>query len=43
MSIPLLEQPTEEKLVTVRGVSWEQFQIIEAQLESNREVRLTYL
>jgi Uma2 family endonuclease len=43
MSIPVLEPPTEEKLVTVRGVSWEQFKIIEAQLESNREVRLTYL
>ncbi|MEA5503284.1 Uma2 family endonuclease [Halotia wernerae UHCC 0503] len=43
MSMPVLEQPTEEKLVTVRGVSWEQFQIIEAQLESNRSVRLTYL
>ncbi|WGV25711.1 Uma2 family endonuclease [Halotia branconii] len=43
MSIPVLEQPTEEKLVTVRGISWEQFKIIEAQLESNREVRLTYL
>ena len=25
MSIPVLEQPTEEKLVTVRGVSFEQF------------------
>jgi Uma2 family endonuclease len=43
MNIPLLEQPTVEKLVTVNGVSWEQFKIIEAQLENNREVRLTYL
>ncbi|UKO95830.1 Uma2 family endonuclease [Nostoc sp. UHCC 0870] len=43
MAISLLEQPTEEKLVTVHGVSWEQFQIIAAQLEDNREVRLTYL
>ncbi|MEA5566386.1 Uma2 family endonuclease [Anabaena sp. UHCC 0399] len=43
MAISLLEQPTEEKFVTVHGVSWEQFQIIAAQLEDNREVRLTYL
>ncbi|MBD6619714.1 Uma2 family endonuclease [Komarekiella sp. 'clone 1'] len=43
MSIPVLEQPTEEKLVTVRGVSFEQFKTIEAQLESNHSVRLTYL
>ncbi|MBW4559031.1 MAG: Uma2 family endonuclease [Trichormus sp. ATA11-4-KO1] len=43
MSIPLLEQPTTEKLVTLRGISWEQFKIISAQLENNREVRLTYL
>jgi Uma2 family endonuclease len=43
MAISLLEQPIEEKLVTVHGVSWEQFQIIAAQLEDNREVRLTYL
>jgi Uma2 family endonuclease len=43
MAISLLEQPTEEKLVTVHGVSWEQFQIIAAQLEDNREVKLTYL
>lgn len=47
MSIPLLDkqanQPTEEKLVTLHGINWEQFKIIEAQLENNREVRLTYL
>ncbi|MCC5639377.1 Uma2 family endonuclease [Nostoc sp. CHAB 5844] len=43
MSIPLLKQPTAEKLVTVSGVSWEQFKIIAAQLENNREVKLTYL
>lgn len=47
MSIPLLDkqanQPTEEKLVTLHGINWEQFKTIEAQLENNREVRLTYL
>lgn len=47
MSIPLLDkpahQPTEEKLVTLHGISWEQFKAIEAQLEKNRGVRLVYL
>ncbi|MCC5602705.1 Uma2 family endonuclease [Nostoc favosum] len=43
MSIPLLDQPTEEKLVTLKDVSWEQFKGIEAQLQDNRNVRLFYL
>jgi len=43
MSIPLLEQPTGEKLVTLKDVSWEQFRGIEAQLLDNRNVRLSYL
>ncbi|MBN3896889.1 MAG: Uma2 family endonuclease [Nostoc sp. NOS(2021)] len=43
MSIPLVEQPTEEKLVTLKDVSWEQFKGIEAQLQDNRNVRLSYL
>lgn len=43
MSIPLLDQPTEEKLVTLKDVSWEQFKGIEAQLLDNRNVRLSYL
>ena len=43
MSIPLVDQPTEEKLVTLKDVSWEQFKAIEAQLLDNRNVRLSYL
>jgi Uma2 family endonuclease len=47
MSPPLLEktesQPTMPSLVTLHGISWEKFKAIEAQLEDNREVRLTYL
>jgi hypothetical protein len=47
MSIPLLDkpahQPTEEKLITLHGMNWGQFKTIEAQLENNREVKLTYL
>ena len=43
MSIPLIEQPTQEKLVTLRDISWEQFKGIEAQLKDNRNVRLSYL
>jgi Uma2 family endonuclease len=43
MSIPVLYQPTEEKLVTLPDVSWEQFKGIEAQLKDNRNVRLSYL
>lgn len=46
MSIPLLDKPfppTEEKLVTLYGINWEQFKGIEAQLKDNRDVRLSYL
>ncbi|QFS46024.1 Uma2 family endonuclease [Nostoc sphaeroides] len=43
MSIPLLEHPIQEKLVTVADVSWEEFKGIEAQLKDNRNVRLSYL
>ena len=43
MSIPVVEHFTEEKLVTLKDVSWEQFKGIEAQLEENRNVRLSYL
>lgn len=43
MSIPLIEQSTQEKLVTLRDISWEQFKGIEAQLKDNRNVRLSYL
>lgn len=45
--MPILEksakQPLEEKLVTLDSITWEQFKAIEAQLENNRGVRLTYL
>ncbi|MEH2005872.1 Uma2 family endonuclease [Nostoc sp.] len=43
MSIPLLDYPIQEKLVTVADVSWEEFKGIEAQLKDNRNVRLSYL
>ncbi|WP_236141578.1 Uma2 family endonuclease [Nostoc sp. CMAA1605] len=43
MSIPLVDQATEEKLVTLKNVSWEQFKGIEAHLQDNRNVRLSYL
>lgn len=43
MSIPLLDHPTQEKLVTVPDVSWEEFKAIETQLKDNRNVRLSYL
>ncbi|MDZ8054800.1 MAG: Uma2 family endonuclease [Aulosira sp. ZfuVER01] len=43
MSIPVVDQPTEEKLVTLKDVSWEQFKGIEAQLKDNSNVRLSYL
>jgi Uma2 family endonuclease len=43
MSIPLVEQSTAEKLVTLKDVSWEQFKAIETQLLDNRNVRLAYL
>jgi Uma2 family endonuclease len=36
-------QPTEEKLVTLYGITWEKFKAIEAQLEDNRDVKLSYL
>jgi Uma2 family endonuclease len=43
MSIPLVDTPVEEKLVTLYDISWEQFKGIEAQLKGNRNVRLSYL
>ncbi|MEI1377180.1 Uma2 family endonuclease [Nostoc sp. UHCC 0926] len=43
MSIPLVDQPTEEKLVTLKNISWDQFKGIETQLQENRNVRLSYL
>ncbi|MBE9126531.1 MULTISPECIES: Uma2 family endonuclease [unclassified Coleofasciculus] len=47
MSFSLLDKPNpkpiEEKIVTLHGISWKQFKTIEAQLENNRDVRLTYL
>jgi len=44
MSIPIVDQQrTQEKLVTLSDVSWEQFKGIEAQLLDNRNVRLSYL
>ncbi|MBC6430272.1 Uma2 family endonuclease [Nostoc sp. HG1] len=43
MSIPLLDHPIQEKLVTVADVSWEEFKGIEAQLKDNPNVRLSYL
>jgi len=35
--------PAQEKLVTLHNIDWKQFKIIEAQLENNRDVKLTYL
>jgi Uma2 family endonuclease len=43
MSISIIDQPTEEKLVTLKDISWEQFKGIEAHLQENRNVRLSYL
>jgi Uma2 family endonuclease len=43
MSVQVLDQPLEEKVVTLLGVSWEQFKAIETPLLDNREVKLTYL
>lgn len=43
MSIPLVDLTTEEKLVTVPNVSWEEFKGIEVLLKDNRNVRLSYL
>lgn len=36
-------QPTKEKLVTLYGITWGKFKAIEAQLEDNRDVKLSYL
>ena len=36
-------QPLLERNVTISGVTWEQFKTIEAQLENNPTVKLTYL
>lgn len=36
-------QPLECKLVTLRGINWEQFKVIESQLENKREIKLSYL
>lgn len=38
-----LTSEPQETLLTLYDISWEQFKGIEAQLESKREVRLTYL
>ncbi len=35
--------PTEEKLVVLHNISWEQFKAIETQLENNTGVKLSYL
>jgi Uma2 family endonuclease len=35
--------PLEERLVTLQGVTWEQFKAIDANLEDVRDVRLSYL
>lgn len=47
MNLQLLDkparQPTEEKRVALYGISWEKLKAIEAQLEDNRDVRLSYL
>lgn len=47
MSVSLLDQqalpPQDERLVTLPSITWEQFKAIEAQLQNNRGVRLTYL
>jgi Uma2 family endonuclease len=47
MSVSLLDQqalpPQDERLVTLPFITWEQFKAIEAQLQNNRGVRLTYL
>lgn len=43
MSIPLIDQSTEEKLVTLNNISWDQFKGIETQLQENHNVRLSYL
>jgi Uma2 family endonuclease len=43
MSIPLVDKPTQEKLVSVLDVSWEEFKGIERLLKDKRSVRLSYL
>ncbi|BAZ08270.1 hypothetical protein NIES4071_00750 [Calothrix sp. NIES-4071] len=43
MSIQTLDQPLEEKVVTLLDVSWEQFKAIEAPLLNNQGVKLSYL
>ncbi|MBN3961363.1 Uma2 family endonuclease [Nostoc sp. NMS8] len=43
MSIPILDYPIQEKLVTVADVSWEEFKGIEVQQKDNPNVRLSYL
>ncbi len=43
MSVPLVNQPIQEKVVSLKDVSWEKFKGIEALLEDNRNVRLSYL
>ena len=37
------KDPLECKLVTLRGINWEQFKTIELQLENKREIKLSYL
>jgi Uma2 family endonuclease len=37
------KDPVECKLVTLRGINWEQFKVIESQLEDKREIKLSYL
>ncbi len=43
MTLQLLAQPTQERGVTLHGVSWERFEIIESALSGIAGVRLTYL
>ena len=43
MTLQLLEQPTQERCVTLYGVSWERFEIIEFALSGITGVRLIYL
>lgn len=43
MSIPIIDTPVEEKLVTLCDITWEQFKGIETQLQDNRNIRLSYL
>jgi len=43
MTMPLVDEVIEEKLVTLKDVSWEQFKGIEAHLHENKNLRLSYL